>query len=359
MTIILPSHDESIMPIKLGHVLRVPNEDWPSYGIRWNNPADFQRLVEWGRGEYMREWAQGDPSQVEIVAEASKRAFGGNDNNQLLRERTGEVVAKHLEMQAQSDKRVFYVLDVGAGSGDSFTTFLDKVSKDFKGEITAVLLDPAAKPLGKAAEKVAGRGVKYVTLDGRQDQIPELFAKHLGGKKMSAVLQVGSIHHDCKIPFQYFFDVLEDDGIFASGDWHPQTWQNPAYVLKMLETNWPEHEQAIAHFKKVYGVKNSSLPRNAKDRQACNDIFRFWKAYQDGLLDKGRDYGSNSIWPFESHQDFRRYIKKMKAAGFLTDGDVGYLGELLKETGTANPQSFYKDSTVIMGTYGHRLPILK
>ncbi len=126
----------------------------------------------------------------------------------------------------------------------------------------------------------------------------------------------------------------------------------------MLETNWPEHEAAIKHFMKIYGVKKSSLPRDAKDRKACTDIFKFWKAYQDGLLERGSDYGSNSIWPFESHQDFRRYLRKLESAGFSIKNE-GYLGEILRETGTTNPQGFYKDSTIIMGTYGHRLPVLK
>ncbi len=180
----LPSHDDSIMPIKLGHVLRTPCEDWPNYGIRWDTPAEFNLLTELGRNEYMKEWAQGDTSQVEIVAEASKKAFGGIDNNQILREKTGEVVAKHLEMQSQKGQRIFYVLDVGTGSGDSFITFLDKVPKDFKGEIHAVLLDPAPKPLEIAAIRAGGRRIKYTTLGGRQDQIPELFAtKDLDGKK--------------------------------------------------------------------------------------------------------------------------------------------------------------------------------
>jgi hypothetical protein len=354
----LPSHDESIMPIKLGHVLRTPCEDWTNYGVRWDTPAEFKLLVELGRNEYMKEWSQGDASQVEIVAEASKKAFSGVDNNQILREKTGEVVAKYLEIQSQKGQRVFYVLDVGTGSGDSFITFLDKVPKDFKGEIHAVLLDPAAKPLDEAAKKVVGRGIRCISLNGSQDHTPELLAQYLGDKKMSAVMQVGSIHHDCDIPFQYFFDATENDGIFASGDWHPQAWQKPAYVLRMLETNWPEHEKAIEHFKQIYGVKKSSLPRDAKDRKACQDIFRFWKAYQDGLLEKGRDYGSNNIWPLEAHQDFRRYLKKMEKVGFLIKTE-GYLGELLQETRTQNPHGFYKDSTVIMGTYGHRLPLLK
>ncbi len=141
-------------------------------------------------------------------------------------------------------------------------------------------------------------------------------------------MQVGSIHHDCDIPFNNFFNITEEGGIFASGDWHPQTWQNPAYVLRMLETNWPEHEAGIKHFMKAYGVKKSSLPRDAKDRKACQDIFRFWKAYQDGLLERGRDYGSNSIWPLEAHQDFRRYLKKMERAVVSPEGTRGYSTKL-------------------------------
>ena len=356
MTIILPSHNEKVMPITLGHVLRTPSEDWPKYEIKWNTEAEFQRLIEWGRNEYVREWAQGD-TQVEIVADASRRAFEGKDNNQILREKTGEVVAKYLEMQSSLGKRKFYVLDVGAGDGESLITFLNKLPKDFNGDIHAVLLDPAVKPLKIAGERIKERGIKYTLIEGRQDQIPELFPKYVDGKKMSVVMQVGSSHHDCNIPFQNFYDVTEDSGIFASGDWHPQTWQHPAYVLAMLETNWPEYEKSIEDFKITYRVNKSHLPVDPKDRKACTDIFKFWKAYLEGLRDRGGDDGSNSIWPLESHQDFRRYIEKMEKVGYSTKID-GYLNELMQETKTGNPHSFYKDSTIIMGTYGHKLPLI-
>ncbi|MEM5871550.1 MAG: class I SAM-dependent methyltransferase [Candidatus Aenigmatarchaeota archaeon] len=352
--IILPTHDEKIMPITLGSPLRVPSEDWENWGIKWDRKDEFNWLVEKGREEYEKEWARGDPSQIEIVAEASRKAFGGKDNNQLLREKIGEVVAKHLEMKSYDGKRVFYVLDIGAGAGDSFEAFLKKLPKDFKGEIHAVLLDPAEKPLQKAAERVGTYGLKYTLLKGRQDQIPELFAICLGDKKMSAVMQVGAIHHDPQIPFEYFFDITEDGGIFASGDWHPQVWQHPAYVLAMLETNWPEYKEAINHFKKVYGVKESKLPEDPADRKACEDIFRFWKAYYSGLKERGKDYGSNSIWPLEAHQDYRRYLRKIKKAEFSTKIN-GYLKELLQETNTGNPHQFYPNSTIIMGTFGYKL----
>jgi len=356
VTVIIPSHDEKVMPITLGHVLRTPCEDWPKYGIKWHNPEEFNRLVEWGRGEYTREWAQGDESQHEIVAEASRKAFGGKNNNQILREKTGKFVAKHLEMQSYNGKRIFYVLDVGAGAGDSFIALLGNLPKDFKGEIRAVLLDPAAKPLRAAGKEVKDCGIEYVkTIKGRQDQIPELVPKYVGKtRKMDVVMQVGSIHHDCNIPFQYFYDITEEDGIFASGDWHPQTWQDPAYVLKMLETNWPEYEEAIENFKKSYGVEKSKLPEDKKDAKACTDIFKFWKAYHEGLRERGGDDGSNSIWPLESHQDFRRYLKKMKDVGYSIKKE-GYLKELLEESGSENPNQFYPDSTIIMGNYGHKI----
>ena len=357
MTIILPSHEENVMPIKLGHVLRTPSEDWPKYGIKWDTGSEFQRLVEWGRSEYVKEWDQGDPTQVEIVADASRRAFGGNDNNQILREKTAEVVAKHLEMQSKKGKREFYVLDVGSGDGESFITLLDKLPKDFKGDLAAILLDPAVKRSEVACKRVNDRGIKNVVLNGRQNHIPELFAKYLEGKKMSVVMQVASSHHDCNLSFKNFYDVTEDGGLFASGDWHPTTWQEPAYVLAMLEKNWPEYEKAIDNFKESYNVIKSKMPEDPKERKAVTDIFKFWKAYHKGLIERGGDDGSNSIWPLESHQDFRRYLRKMTEVGYSINTD-GYLNELLKETRTGNPHSFYKDSTIIMGTYGQKLPVI-
>ncbi len=355
MAIVIPCHDENVMPLTLGHPLRTPSEDWPKYGIKWATSEEFNRLLDMGRNEYRREWAQGDKGQHEVVAEASRKAFGGENNNQLLRDVVGRVAAKHLEVKS-SERKLFYVLDIGAGAGDSFITFLKNLPNDFRGGIHAVLLDPSEKSLRTAEESIKKYGIDgYTIILGTMDEIPKYIKKKLNGRKMDVMLNVASIHHDPDLPnlWKIFYFWTKEGGIFASGDWHPQAWQNPAYVLKMLETNWPEHEEAIKNFKETYHVKTSKLPEDPMDKKACLDIFKFWKAYHEGLLERGGDDGSNSIWPLESHQDYTRYLRDMEKAGYIIEKE-GYLGELLHEARVDNPHQFYPDSTIIMGTFGYK-----
>ncbi len=356
MTMAIPYHNESIMPITLGHPLRTPSEDWRKWGIKWDGPEELKRLVKWGRNEYRKEWAQGDKGQHEIVAEASRKAFGGKNNNQLLRDVVGKIAATHLEIKSSDNPKLFYVLDIGAGAGDSFMAFLEKLPRDFRGGIHAVLLDPSEKSLITAEEKIKKCGIDgYTIILGTMDKLPQYMEEKLNGRKMDVMLNVASIHHDPDLSnlWKIFYRWMEEEGIFASGDWHPQTWQKPEHVLAMLEINWPEHEKAIENFKKTYGVKASKLPKDLKDRKACLDIFKFWKAYHEGLLERGGDDGSNSIWPLESHQDYRRYLRDMERAGYVIKKE-GYLRELLREAGIDNPHQFYPDSTIIMGTFGYK-----
>jgi hypothetical protein len=350
MSIYIPRHDEKKMPITMGSPLRTPSRYWGNWGIRYDYPEEKENLILLGRAEYVKEWGSGDTRQHDIVAEASKRAFKGNDNNEILRRAVGIVVAKHLEMQANTGKREFYVLDVGAGDGKSAEAILDALPKDFPGEIHMYLLDPAKTPLEIAAEKMKRRGVKCTCLNGTQDKLPILLGEN---NRMSAIIQVAAIHHDPSIPWDVFYESLESNGIFASGDWHPQLWQEPSYVLTMLESmEWDLKDEGIEHFKQVYKVEKASLPEDPADRNACKDIIDFWKAYKKGLEDAGIEHGNNSIWPLEAHQDFRDYLSDMNRAGLKTER-CGYLRELLQESGDIeNPHQFYPNSTIIMGIFG-------
>ncbi|MEM7821836.1 MAG: hypothetical protein QXX38_03450 [Candidatus Aenigmatarchaeota archaeon] len=338
MTIYVPFHDEKLMPMPWGHPLRTPSKDWRKYRIRWDTEEEFEDLVTLGRRWYRREWEKGDANQIKIVAEASKRAFKV-DNNQLLREATGKIVATYLSMQEPQE---FIVIDIGAGSGLSFQAFFNNLPMDFKGEVYTILLDPASQALQEAEERVKKLGVKYEIVVDTQDNL----AKHMKGRKANVIMQVASSHHDPKIPFEIFYESTQEGGLFVSGDWHPQTWQEPWYVYKMLERfDWPKKEEGLENFKKTYCIKEVPFPQDPRDRKAIFDIFDFWLMYYNLLKEYG-DPGKNSIWPLEAHQDFRRYMNSLESAGYsLIDG---FLEELLQEAGYKNPHYFYPDSSIIM-----------
>jgi hypothetical protein len=310
MTIVVPYHDESLMPMMWGSPLRCPSEDWLKYRIRWVTPEEYKDLLAMGRGWYKKEWAKGDKGQVEIVAMASRKAFGGNDNNQILRDMTGKIAATYLSTRKP---REFLVVDIGAGSGLLFETLYHSLPRDFKGEIRTLLLDPAGDTLETARVRMEKLGVKYEIAEDTQDQLP----KYMKGRKAHVLMQTGSIHHDPKIPFDLFYECTADGGILVSGDWHPQNWQEPFYVYKMLEKfDWPKKEQGLENFRKTYGVKETPFPADPEDMEAIFDIWNFWLAYYDGMKEYG-DPGRNSVWPFEGHQDYRRYMRDMEALAIL------------------------------------------
>lgn len=347
MTVQVPEHDESLMPITLGHPLRCPSDDWKKYGIRWDSEAEFFYLLGRGRDCYMDEWKKGDAGQIDVVMRASERAFGGNDNNQLLRDATGKVVATYLSMQTPAHH---FIVEIGAGSGLSFETFYRSLPEDFKGSIHALLLDPSENSLRTAEERMKGFDVTYELAVDTQDNLP----KYMKGRKAKVIFQVGSIHHDPRIPFDKFSECAADTALFASGDWHPQTWQEPHYVYKMLESfDWPRKEEGLANYKNTYGVKETPFPQDPKDAKAIQDIYRFWQEYYSGLQDYG-DPGKNTIWPHESHQDYRRYSKNLQRYGFSLNDP--HLNEVLQEAGIGNPHFFYPDSSIIVNIAGIKNP---
>ncbi|MBN2042974.1 MAG: class I SAM-dependent methyltransferase [Candidatus Aenigmarchaeota archaeon] len=347
MTIKVPMHDEVLMPINLGSPLRCPSEDWDKYGISWDTGSEYITLINAGRFQYQLEYGSGDPSQHAIIGKASKRAFGGNDNNQILREATGKMVAAYLDRKKPGK---YIVVDIGSGSGLSAEQMIKSLPKDFKGEVEIVLLDVALGPLEEAKKLVEGYGLRCETANLTQDQIQN----YMKERQADVLMQVGSIHHDPAIPFDTFYKVLKDGGILVSGDWHPQTWQEPSYVLHMLEgMEWPRKEEGLDNYRKTYGVEDKSLPDDPKDRKAITDIWEFWRQYQGMLAEQG-NFGNNSIWPHESHQDSRRYVDKMNRAGFITqNSDDGELAEIRQESGMVEPiHLFYYDSSIIAETSG-------
>jgi SAM-dependent methyltransferase len=346
MTFAVPMHDESLMPIRLGSPLRCPAEDWGKYGIKWDTDPEYDDLVFLGRRQYALEYASGDPSQHKIIGEASKRAFGGIDNNQLLREATGKIAASYIKTRKPGK---YLVVDLGAGDGQSAEQFVKSLPKGLNGEVEMLLLDPNPNALEIAESKIKGYGIGCEKAVCTQDQLPG----HLKGREVNMIIQVGAIHHDPDIPFQTFYKSLKNGGLFVSGDWHPQTWQNPAYVYRMLQQmKWPKKEEGLSNYKLTYGVdENTPLPADPKDAKAIQDIFNFWKEYQ-GMLAEAGNFGKNSIWPHESHQDYRRYADKMSRAGFVMQDD-GELAEIRQDSGFPNsPHLFYPDSSIIAGISG-------
>ncbi|MBN2101671.1 MAG: class I SAM-dependent methyltransferase [Candidatus Aenigmarchaeota archaeon] len=338
MSITIPFHDESLMPMKMGSALRVPMQDWKNYGISWRRPIEQTALIEAGRSEYMNEYALGDASQHGIIGKASEMAFDGVNYNQKLREANAKIISTHLKMQPPS---TFRILEIGSGAGDSALEVYNSLKSDpnFNGDVEFVLTDPASKTLEIAREKLQKAGAKVAgTVEMRQDEIPQKIVQ----PEFDTIMQVAAMHHDPDIPYQAFADALKKGGIFASADWHHGGWEHPGLVYEMLKTmDWPKKEQGLENWKKTYNLKgdNFELPNDPAEANAIRDIWKFWNAYLGLLKEQGHDYGTNSIWPLESHQTRKRYGEGFRKSGLVTTKMSGRIAELCQETGYNNPQS--------------------
>ena len=76
MVIRFPRHDESLMPITLGPMTRVPEYALHKYGIRWS-PGQYRKVIAQSEYDYGTEWKPGAKKQMELVSEASIRAGFG------------------------------------------------------------------------------------------------------------------------------------------------------------------------------------------------------------------------------------------------------------------------------------------
>ena len=52
MTIYVPQHDESVMPITLGSVLRCPAYSWTRWGVKWGSAQEYKELLDRSELEY-------------------------------------------------------------------------------------------------------------------------------------------------------------------------------------------------------------------------------------------------------------------------------------------------------------------
>jgi len=298
--IYVPQHNEYLMPIRLGSVLRCPYASWDNWGIG-RGAKETSKILDRSEGEYRKEWDLGTPEQHKIVADASIRA-GFGDHNQKLR----QAVAQYAAQVANDYPRGMRILDVGAGAGDSAIAVASALPEGYRGKVRITLLEPAANPLRTASGKMTFSGVKYNCVNTTDTQIPGAFEPG----SYDVVTGVASIHHHARIPWEIYLDALKSGGRMVVGDWHNGVWIDSAKVYTMLE-RLGCGEEGLRDFQRTYVVDGMKSPLT----QADTDIMDFWKGYQTLLEERG-EQGRNAIWPLEGHRPVDMYLNEMEDAGF-------------------------------------------
>jgi len=345
MSLYIPQHDESLMPMILCSPTRTPEYGFAKWGIKWDTSTERKYVLDIGEKEYAREWLYGTGKQKNIVSEASKRA-GFGDNAQIVRDYCAKVVREIVK----KEKNRLVILDHGAAPGVSTETIFNGLEENDKDRVHLILLDSSKDYKEEAEERMKRLGAKYQVIVDSDINI----LKYVVPETVDIFTGVASLHHHSHIPFELFYQVLKKGGYLVSSDWHNSMWEEPYRVYKMLERfDWPKKEKGLKHFLDVYPTARIPVadPANPLDKQANEDIINFWLGYYE-LLKEG-DLGNNEIWPLEGHRPVERYKQQMQDAGFSLDSpDILELIE--SKTITDNPHQIKPDSRLLMLTIGQK-----
>ncbi len=320
--IIIPQHDESLMPIKLGPMTRVPEYALRKYGIKWDSDYELRRVIDISEADYMAEWDSGTEEQMKLVSKASERA-GFGDKPQMLREAAAKVVAY---LAQRIDGRIV-IFDHGSGPGYSAKVIFEHLGENEKDRVHIILLDPSRdKVFGTAKEVLKKLGLKYRKKEGGFSLYADTDLNSLRYVEPGTVdffVGVASIHHHAHIPFELYYELLKDGGILVSADWHNSVWEEPRRYLEFLEGfDWPKKREGLKHFQEVYPQAAIPIPEplREEDRKANEQIRDFWVGYHEILIEEG-EQGKNAIQPSEGHRPVERYRDQMKLVGFETDSE--------------------------------------
>jgi ubiquinone/menaquinone biosynthesis C-methylase UbiE len=278
----------------------------------------------------------------EAINEASRRA-GLFDADIFLNQKTGEVINKILKLIPGQ----VFLLDVGAGCGDTSVEIIKALDEENKGRVFFTLLDPVGDLLEAASQRLSKLGLTpkkdYSTVRGRDLDIPKCVAQ----ESQHVVTAVAVVHHHSSIdkPLNNMYNALVRGGFLVVGDWHHTMWEHPNRVYKLLkQMEWPAKEQGLKSFVKAYpnAEEEISDPPDLKDRRANEQISRFWIEYSK-LEHRTKRFGM-----LEGHRPASAYLEDMVKVGFATNTDN------IKSTVPENPDHILPDSSLLCVTIGEK-----
>ena len=299
MSIYIPSHNEDIMPLKLGIVLRCPYFSWSDWNVKWDSKKEFNDLIDMSEEAYRGEWSLGSKERHKVIEEASIRAEIANNNKVLA-----DTAAEYVKVAVDDYNGNIEMLDIGSGSGNSALKMYNALSQKDKERVRITLLEPAAKPLEDAVQRMEEAGANYEQVNKCDLDIANVKEKY------DMITGVASLHHHAKIPWEIYLGALKNGGRIVVGDWHNSVWTDKGKVYKMLET-MNCSDEGLRNFESAYRVDGMKTPMS----QADKDIIKFWNAYREMLEERGQPK-QNIIFPLEGHRSLQKYIDEMDAVGF-------------------------------------------
>lgn len=278
----------------------------------------------------------------EAIAEASRRA--GLFDADILSNREN---AKAIKKIVKLFRGQVYLLDVGAGCGDTSVEIFKALNNEDRARVFFTLLDPVEDLLTTASRRLSKLGLSpkknYDIVRGYDLDIPNLIA----GESQNVVTAVAAIHHHASIdePLNNIYNVLTAKGFLVIADWHHTMWEHPNRVYKLLKRmDWPTKEEDLKNFVKTYPMAEEEIsdPVDLKDRKANEQVSRFWIEYSK------MEHRTKRFAMLEGHRPASRYIEDMGKVGFATNTDN--IRSIIRE----NPYQILPDSSLLCLSVGEK-----
>lgn len=320
----------------LGSPYRLPAYTFPIWGIRPGTPIRISEEY------YLEEWEYLTEEEHKDIAEAARRA-GIGDAPKILNTRNAEIISQLIDF---FDGRVF-ILDVGAGAGDTSVHIYNHLDEEDKRRVFFTLLDPAAAVLRAAERRLKELGLRkgddFIILQGRDLDIPHLIEP----EAHQIVTAVASVHHHPSLfePFKFIYDALQDGGFFITADWHHTMWEHPNRVYRLLQRmDWPKKEEGLKNFVETYPAALEEIPdpEDPKDKKANEQISLFWIEYSK------MEHKTRRFAMLEGHRPAWWYLRDMEAVGFKTNTDA------IRKVLASNPFQLLPDSSLLCICLGQK-----
>lgn len=288
-------------PLYLGTPLKVSTAAWGKWGIRWDREQGFSDLVKESEQAYDNEWSCTNSEGLKDIARAAELSGLGDANQRL-----NEAVAQEIKQLLDHSKEQLYILDLGAGSGETAAAVI-RAAPSLVEQAKFHLVDPAKESLEEACTKLAEAGLvigKTLHTDNAKD-IEVL--RQLDPETVDIITANASVHHHAFLApvFEGISKALRPGGWIVIGDWFNSMWTSPTRVYELLnELQWQGKEQQLIDFRRNFGYDECEIKEAVPELEAANrQICDFWINYA-----KTKDPSTPPFFLLEGHRPTNDYI---------------------------------------------------
>ncbi len=255
------------LPISAGSPFRIAHQYLENWGIKVTK--DNRQIIEdLAESVNRMEWKCGG-NELDMAIHRAVAKAGLSKNNIDLNTMLGSMGAQILSSM-DDGKRIFRVLDIGSGSGNTSEAVLDGLPVQV-GDLAAMdfastrldlsLLDPSMIRLHEASDLIdknnlIPRKCEYIC-SSILDYIPKL-----QNGSIDMIITSAVFHHVTFLRqlLDQLREKLSEDGVIIIGDWHHTFCAHPGYTVQLLKNIEAEPDR-IRAFEKLFDIRKGDLER--------------------------------------------------------------------------------------------------